>query len=94
MKTLLPAVAVLLVSAAAATHAHAAIAVAKMTDSNCIALRDQLQQALAGAKAGTKRQVAQYYGTEGRSYCLTGHPQDGAAAYRKALQALGEKPAV
>ena len=64
----------------------------KMNNTSCAALRDQYQDARMQAER-QKRFAAGYYANEGRSFCLTGYPQEGAEAYRRALRILGTQPA-
>jgi hypothetical protein len=64
-----------------------------ITDPTCVKLRDQLRAAITSHARSDQLEEAEYWGMEGRSFCLTDDPRTGSDRYRRALQALNVKPA-
>jgi hypothetical protein len=60
----------------------------KAASAECAKIEARYENAARG-KAGTQDWMsAEYWATEGKSYCETGYTRDGVEAYRKALDEL------
>lgn len=58
----------------------------------CSQLQGQFHSALDTHAQSDQRREARYLANEGRSWCETGYPTEGANDYRHALQILGVQP--
>ena len=68
-------------------------AAASMTSAQtCAALQKQWDSAIATKASAANAASAKKLATTAATDCKAGKPKSGAADYRKALQAIGEKP--
>ncbi len=86
MRTTMP---IIFAAALAVTSALTTSALAADTKSaECAKIEARYENAARG-KAGTQAwMAAEYWATEGKSYCETGYVRDGIDAYKKALDKI------
>jgi len=80
---------IMFAASAAAIGALAAPAVgADATAAACAKIEARYENAVRGKAGSQDWMAAEYWATEGKSYCETGYPRDGVEAYEKALKKI------